>query len=107
MKGTPYTYEDFCIGCGGGLPGFAYRDIGIVVLSEPLPTSVVDDYAVLPTPELVDSLVRGTSVDLVGYGVSQQLRRRSARLDRTARAPVCSDPTCRSEFRARRRVHPP
>jgi Trypsin len=72
-EGTPYTYPDFCIGCGGGLPGFAYRDIGIVVLSEPVPTSVVDEYAVLPTAGLVDSLARGTSVDLVGYGVSQQL----------------------------------
>lgn len=60
-------------GCGNGLPGFAYRDIGIVVLSEPVPTSVVDECAVLPTAGLVDSLVRDTSVDLVGYGVSQRL----------------------------------
>ena len=35
-EGTPYTYPDFCIGCGSGLPGFAYRDVGIIVLSEPV-----------------------------------------------------------------------
>ncbi len=39
--GTPYTHPDFCIGCGHGLPGFDYRDVGIVVLSEPVPTRVV------------------------------------------------------------------
>src|SRR4030042_903888 len=31
--GTPYTNPDFCIGCGNGLPGFAIRDVGIIVLS--------------------------------------------------------------------------
>ena len=72
-EGTPYTNPDFCIECGHGLPGFAYRDIGIVVLSEPVPTSVVDEYAVLPTAGLVDGLARGAGVDLVGYGVSEQL----------------------------------
>lgn len=71
-EGTPYTNEDFCIGCGGGLPGFAQRDVGIVVLSEPVPTSVVSEYAVLPTAGLVDTLPGKSPVDLVGYGVSQQ-----------------------------------
>jgi hypothetical protein len=72
-EGTPYTNPDFCIGCGQGLPGFARRDIGIVVLSEPVPTSVVSEYAELPDAGLVDTLAKGTGVDLVGYGVSKQL----------------------------------
>lgn len=73
-EGTPYTNPEFCIGCGGGLPGFAYRDVGIVVLSEPVPTSVVNGYAQLPTAGLVDSLANKTPVDLVGYGVQERAR---------------------------------
>jgi hypothetical protein len=72
--GTPYTYPDFCIGCGNGLPGFAYRDIGVVVLSEPVPTSDVSEYAELPTAGLVDTLRNKTAVDVVGYGVQEQIR---------------------------------
>lgn len=72
-EGTAHTNPGFCIGCGKGLPGFAIRDVGIVVLSEPVPTSVVSTYASLPTAGLVDTLAKGSSVDLVGYGVSQQL----------------------------------
>jgi hypothetical protein len=71
--GTPYTNPDFCIGCGNGLPGFATRDVGIVVLSEPVPTTVVSQYAQLPTPGYVDSLPRSAPVDLVGYGVQEQI----------------------------------
>ena len=56
-----------CIGCGQGLPGFA-TDAGIVVLSEPVPTSVVSQYAQLPSAGLVDTLKNKTGVDLVGYG---------------------------------------
>ncbi len=72
-EGTAYTNEDFCIGCGGGLPGFAQRDVGVVVLSEPVPTSVVSRYAQLPAAGRVDTLPTKSPVDLVGYGVSQQL----------------------------------
>ena len=70
--GTPYTNPDFCIGCGNGLPGFAYRDVGIVVLSEPVPTSVVSEYAQLPEAGLVDTLANKTPLDVVGYGVQEQ-----------------------------------
>jgi Trypsin len=73
VGGTPYPNPDFCIGCGGGLPGFDYRDVGVVVLDEPVATSVVGEYASLPSAGLVDTLAKGTFVDLVGYGVSQQL----------------------------------
>ena len=53
--------------------GFAQRDVGVVVLSEPVPTSVVSRYAQLPTAGRVDALPTKSPVDLVGYGVSQQL----------------------------------
>jgi hypothetical protein len=72
--GTAYTNPDFCIGCGNGLPGFARRDVGIIVLSEPVPTSVVSEYAELPDAGLVDTLANKTPVDFVGYGVQEQIR---------------------------------
>ena len=71
--GVAYTNPDFCIGCGNGLPGFDIRDIGIVVLSEPVPTSVVSTYAQLPTAGLVETLENKTAVDVVGYGVQEQV----------------------------------
>jgi hypothetical protein len=71
--GSPNTNPGFCIGCGQGLPGFAIRDVGVIVLSEPVPTSVVDEYAVLPTAGLVDTLKNKTPIDLVGYGVQEQV----------------------------------
>lgn len=72
--GTPHTHPDFCIGCGQGLPGFASVDVGIVVLSEPVPTSMVGEYALLPDEGLVDTLKNKTKVDFVGYGVQEQIR---------------------------------
>jgi hypothetical protein len=71
-EGIPHTYPDFCNGCRNGVSGLSYRDIGIVVLSEPVPTSVVSDYAELPTAGLVDSLAPNANVDLIGYGVQEQ-----------------------------------
>lgn len=74
FDGVAHTYPDFCIGCGNGLPGFALRDVGVIVLTEPVPTSVVSSYASLPTAGLVDTLESKADVDLVGYGVSVDLR---------------------------------
>lgn len=71
--GTPYTYDGFCIGCGNGLPGFAAGDVGIVVLSEPVPTTVVSQYAALPSEGQVDTLKNKTKVDFVGYGVQEKI----------------------------------
>ncbi len=71
--GVPYTNPGFCIGCGNGLPGFDLRDVGVVVLTEKVPKSVVDEYAKLPTAGLVDTLANKTPVDLVGYGVQEQI----------------------------------
>jgi hypothetical protein len=72
-EGVPYTYPGFCIGCGNGLPGFAYRDVGIIVLTEPVPTSVVSEYAQLPSAGLVDELSSKAPVTLVGYGVQERI----------------------------------
>lgn len=71
--GVPYTNPGFCIGCGNGLPGFALRDVGVIVLTEPVPASVVSQYAALPPAGLVDTLRNKTRVDLVGYGVQEQI----------------------------------
>ncbi len=69
MEGTPHTNPGFCIGCGNGLPGFALRDVGVVVLDEPI---MMDSYAQLPDAGMVDGLSNKTDIDLVGYGVSVQ-----------------------------------
>lgn len=73
FDGLTYTNPDFAIGAGAGLPGFALRDVGIVVLTEPVPTSVVSEYVSLPTAGLVDTLANKTAVDIVGYGVQEQI----------------------------------
>ena len=70
--GTPIPHPDYCVGCGPGLPGAFYRDVGVVVLDEPVPASVVGEYAVLPTPDLVSTLPNKTAMDFVGFGVSVQ-----------------------------------
>jgi Trypsin len=73
--GTPNVNPDYCPSpCGNGLPGFAFRDVGVVVLDSPVPTSLVAEYAELPTAGQVDTLSNKTAVDLVGYGVQQQHR---------------------------------
>lgn len=67
IEGTPYTNPDYCESpCGNGLPGFAYRDAGIVVLDNEV-TDV--GFAELPEAGLVDTLKNKTALDLVGYGV--------------------------------------
>ena len=71
--GVAHTNPGFCIGCGNGLPGFAIRDVGVIVLSEPVPTSVVSEYAELPEAGIVDTLPNKTPIDFVGYGVQQQI----------------------------------
>jgi hypothetical protein len=70
IEGTPFTNPGFCVGCGNGLPGFAIRDVGIVVLDEPVDVGV---FAALPAAGLVDTLVNKTDIDFVGYGVREQI----------------------------------
>ena len=73
VEGTPYTNPKYRsdenpYGGGNGLPAFSYRDVGIVVLDEPV---YMDEYAELPEAGLVDTLKNKTDVDLVGYGVQE------------------------------------
>lgn len=76
--GIPYTNPKYRsdenpYGGGNGLPAFSYRDVGIVVLTEPVPTEVLNEYAELPTEGLVDELKNKTAIDFVGYGVQEQI----------------------------------
>jgi hypothetical protein len=77
--GAPYTNPDYRSADnpywgGNGLPAFSYRDVGVVVLSEPVPVEVVGEYAALPVAGFVDTLKNKTGVDLVGYGVQEEHR---------------------------------
>lgn len=69
--GEPFTNPDFAIAAGNGLPGFAFRDVGVIVLSEPVPVADVSSYASLPADGIVDTLRNKTKVDIVGYGVQE------------------------------------
>jgi hypothetical protein len=71
VEGDPYTNPDFCTGCGKGLPDYAYRDVGVVVLDEPV---YIDEYAELPEAGLVDTLRNKTDLTVVGYGVQERHR---------------------------------
>ena len=65
-NGKWYPHPDWCIGCGGGLPGFDSHDVAVIVLDEPV---TLPRYAQLPTEGLVDTLPMKADVDLVGYGI--------------------------------------
>ncbi len=74
IEGTPFTNPDYQspenpYGGGNGLPAFSYRDVGIVILDEPV---VMDEYAELPAAGLVDTLANKADLDYVGYGVKYQ-----------------------------------
>lgn len=73
-EGTPYVYPEYNNNPnqqGNGLPSFAYRDVGIVVLDEPVNVS---RYAELPEPGQVDTLGNKSPIDFVGYGVQFQAK---------------------------------
>ena len=74
VEGTPYTNPKYRsdenpYGGGNGLPAFSYRDVGVVVLDEPV---YMDVYAELPDAGAVDLLKNKTGIDFVGYGVQYQ-----------------------------------
>jgi hypothetical protein len=72
IEGTPFTNPDFGPGdFSNGLPGFSKRDVGIVVLDEPM---FMDTYAELPAAGMVDTLANKTAIDFVGYGVQYQAK---------------------------------
>lgn len=70
-EGVGYTYPGFCVGCSPrnlGLLTWLEGDVGIVVLSEPVPTNVVSSYVQLPAAGLANTLRSGSTITLVGYG---------------------------------------
>jgi Trypsin len=74
FEGTPYVFPGYASPFAHGLPGFSYGDIGIVVLSQPVPTSQVSAYAQLPTAGTVETLPNKAALDYVGYGVQVQVQ---------------------------------
>jgi hypothetical protein len=72
IEGIPYAYPDYA-SPGPGLVGFSYGDIGVVVLSQPVPTTQVSRYAQLPAARTVETLKNKTALDYVGFGVSEQI----------------------------------
>ncbi len=74
-EGTAYPNPDFAANLQdkNGVPYAFFRDVGIIVLNEPVPKSVVSQYGQLPSLGLVDTLPAQTDVTLVGYGVQEQL----------------------------------
>jgi hypothetical protein len=76
VEGTPFTNPKYRspenpYGGGNGLPAFSYRDVGLVVLDEPV---YMDEMAELPEAGLVDTLKNKTDIDFVGYGVQYQAK---------------------------------
>ena len=63
VSGNWYPDPEFCIGCDGGLVGFATHDVAVVILDEPVRLS---SFAQLPRVRLVDSLPMGQRVQVVG-----------------------------------------
>jgi len=72
VTGHWYPDPEFCIGCGGGLVGFATHDVAVVILDEPVSLS---SYARLPSPDQVDSLPMKQRATAVGYGVQDTLNK--------------------------------
>ncbi len=67
--GNWYPDPEFCIGCGGGLVGFATHDVAVVILKQPVRVS---RYASLPSRGLVDALANKTRATAVGYGIQDR-----------------------------------
>ena len=72
--GVPITNPGYAQGFWPGLNGFITHDVGIVILTEPIPSSALSTYGQLPTAGQTDTLKVGTNVDFVGYGVQENQR---------------------------------
>lgn len=72
VGGVPHPNPSFCSPCGPGAPRFASHDVGVVTLDSGVPTSLVSEYASLPSSGFVDTLANNAPVDFVGYGVQFQ-----------------------------------
>jgi hypothetical protein len=70
--GTFYLHDEFCIGCGAGLPGFDTHDVAVIELfGDGVDLS---RYAILPGEGVNDTLAMRTEVTTVGYGVTHFIR---------------------------------
>lgn len=73
VTGQAHNDPDWCLACAPGLPGADTHDVDVVTLDPATPVTL-PQYAMLPSPDLVDSLPMMTSVDIVGYGVQGFIR---------------------------------
>jgi secreted trypsin-like serine protease len=72
-EGEPVTSPDYCFYCeGSSLHDFLHRDIGVVLLDEPVQD--IEEFAELPDIGVVDSLRPRTRATVVGYGVQDRER---------------------------------
>jgi secreted trypsin-like serine protease len=69
--GTPHAHPDFCFDCAGGMQKTVVRDVAVVTLDSPVQLS---RYAQLPAPRTVETLANRTPLDVVGYGVQDQVK---------------------------------
>src|SRR5688572_27054613 len=68
-EGTPNTYPGFCVVCRNfSILRWLEGDVGIVVLSEPVPTSVVGSYVQLPPVGLASTMPNKSEIRHAGYG---------------------------------------
>ena len=74
FEGTPYVFPDYASPAAHGLVGFSFGDVGVVVLSQAVPTSQVARYAQLPAAGLVDTMTNKAALDYVGFGVQIQVQ---------------------------------
>jgi hypothetical protein len=71
--GAVHPNPDFCFECAQGIPNQVNRDVAVIKLDEPVPTSTVSRLAELPAPGVVDTLANKSAVDLLGYGLAFRL----------------------------------
>ena len=69
--GTPHAHPDFCFDCASGMQKTVVRDVAVVTLDSPVQVS---RYAQLPAPRAVETLANRTPLDVVGYGVQDQVK---------------------------------
>jgi hypothetical protein len=68
-EGTPDTYPGYCLVCRNfSILRWLEGDVGIVVLTEPVPANVVSSYLQLPSVGLASALPNRSLIRHVGYG---------------------------------------
>lgn len=74
-EGIAYPNPDYSVNMAGkkGLPDFLHDDLALIILKNPVPSSVVNTYGQLPSAGFIDTLPKKTDVTLVGYGVQDTL----------------------------------